>query len=369
MTAFVESCVETVTGSAAAVARQTRGKPRVRQLLRLLASKKTILITTHEDPDPDALAASLALQTLLTRKLPDAEVKVSVKGNIGGGINQTFAQLSGLRPIPWDLQAVEQFAAIILLDTQPQFANSPLPEKLLPLAVIDHHRAPGPKFKCGFCDIRGDVGAVSSIIFGYFMELELSIPRDLAAAMLFAIESDLAGAAGQPGELDNIALSSLTLMADTRKLYRMRYADLPQDYFVAYFHGMSNAAHYDGALMSHIEQIDSPEKPAVIADFLLRYDQVKWALVTAVAGQNLVLSLRTNASKKSAADIMRRLVRDLGEGGGHRTKAGGIIPLSAVSTAEIERVRAILRRRYLRGLGIRMSRGQRLLPEAMRRRM
>src|SRR5690606_39638589 len=68
----------------------------------------------------------------------------------------------------------------------------------------------------------------SSIIFSYFMELEVPISRDLGAMLLFAIESDLAGAAGTPGELDNIALSSLTLIADPRKLYKMRYVDLPQ---------------------------------------------------------------------------------------------------------------------------------------------
>ena len=44
-------------------------------------------------------------------------------------------------------------------------------------------------------------GATGTIIFSYFMELEQPISPDLAATMLFAIESDLAGAAGQPGEL------------------------------------------------------------------------------------------------------------------------------------------------------------------------
>jgi nanoRNase/pAp phosphatase (c-di-AMP/oligoRNAs hydrolase) len=361
MTAFVESCVETVTGSASAVARSTRGRPRGRQLLRLLQGRKRILITTHQHPDPDALAASLGLHNLLDRKLPEAEVRLTVKGNIGGGVNHAFAQLSALKPFPWEEAELEQHDAIILVDTQPGFTNNPLPARITPTAVIDHHRAPGRKPKCPFCDIRSDVGATSSIIFSYFMELEAPISRELAAALLFGIESDLAGAAGQPGELDNIALSSLTLMADTRKLYKMRYADLPQGYFTAYAQGMKNAVYYDLALMSHLETIDSPEKPAVIADFLLRFDQVKWALVTAVNGQTLVMSLRTNTFRNSAADVMRRLVRDIGEGGGHRTKAGGMVRLASGSAAEIERVRATLRRRYLRALGIAMSRGQKLL--------
>ena len=31
-----------------------------------------------------------------------------------------------------------------------------------------------------------------------------------------------------------MALSSLTLIADTHKLYQMRYVDLPQSYYIAY---------------------------------------------------------------------------------------------------------------------------------------
>ena len=91
-------------------------------------------------------------------------------------------------------------------------------------------------------DIRTDVGASTSIVFSYFMELDAPITPDLAATLLYAIESDLAGAAGTPGELDNIALSSLTLKADTNKLYRMRYVDLPQSYYLAYAAGLNSAA-------------------------------------------------------------------------------------------------------------------------------
>jgi hypothetical protein len=78
-----------------------------------------------------------------------------------------------------------------------------------------------------------------------------------------------------------------------------------------------------------------------------------------------VLSLRTSSPKMSAPEVMKRLVKNIGEGGGHRTKAGGVIPLQHATPAEVERVRAVLRRRYLRALKIdSSSRGQRLVPRA-----
>lgn len=362
MTAFVESCVGTVAGSASAAERRNRGRPRAAKLLKLLADKKNILVTSHLHPDPDALASASALCTLLEQRLKGANISMSIKGQIAGGINEVFVRQANLKLIPWDDAALKKYDAILLLDTQPSFPFSPLPPDVTALGVIDHHRSRFPNPHCRFCDIRTEVGATSSIIFSYFMELEVPIKPDLAATLLYAIESDLAGAAGTPGELDNIALSSLTLLADPRKLYQMRYADLPQSYYGNFAEGLLNATFYDHVIISHLEKIDSLERPAVVADFLLRFDKVDWALVTAATDGKLILSLRTRSgSKLTAADLAKRLLRKIGEGGGHRTKAGGFIKLDTESAAEVERWREVLRRRLLRALQIKNARPQKLV--------
>src|SRR5688572_20995730 len=365
MNTFVESCVNTVAGSAVAIQRRSKHHPRFARLLKILAGKKNILVTTHQHPDPDALASAHAMVFLLSARLgKDVSISMSIKGQIGGGLNDAFTKHSNLKLAPWDETGLlaGKYDGIILLDCQPMFAYSPLPPSVPATAVIDHHRTRGRNPKCPFGDIRTDVGATASIVFSYFQEAKVNIPREMAAALVYAIETDLAGAAGTPGELDNIALSNLTLLADTRKLYQMRYVDLPQEYYVAYAAGLFNAMVYENAIVSHIDTIDSLEKPAVLADFLLRYNKVQWSLVTGIHGSRLVISLRTSSTKLSAAEMIRRLIRKMGEGGGHKTKAGGVVPLQSASPAEIDRVRTILRRRYLRALGIRNCRGHRLVP-------
>ncbi|MGA2229949.1 MAG: DHH family phosphoesterase [Tepidisphaeraceae bacterium] len=364
MTAFVESCVETAAGSALAAERGSRKFPKVRKLLRALASKRRVLVTTHQHPDPDGLASALGMRALLSQKLPQTEFNLSVKGHVGGGINEAFVRYAKLNLTPWNEESLSQYDAIVLLDTQPTFAYSPLPQGVDALAVIDHHHAKGRRLHYPYTDIRSDVGATSSIVFSYFMETETPISRHLAATLLYGIETDLAGAAGTPTELDNIALSSLTLLADTRLLYQMRYVDLPQSYYVAYAQGLATAQWYEHALVSHLKTIDSPEKPAVLADFLLRFDAVDWALVTAVFQNRLILSLRTSNLRFSASDIMQKLVRGIGEGGGHRTKAGGFVALQNGSATELERIRAMLLRRYLRAVGLNTSKGLPLVPPA-----
>jgi nanoRNase/pAp phosphatase (c-di-AMP/oligoRNAs hydrolase) len=352
MKSFVESFVQTAEAGAVSADRTTRGRSRAKKLIKLLTGKSRILVTAHQHPDPDALASCLALCTLLNAKLSNVTVHLMFKGRIGGGLNEAFIRHTDLSYLPWDEKALSSYDAILLLDVQPSFAYNPLPTGVIPTGVIDHHRTRGRQPKFAFTDIRKDVGATSSIIFSYFLELGVEISPALAATLLYAIESDLAGTAGTPSELDNVALSSLVLRADTHRLYQMRYVDLPQSYYQAYAEGLTSATIHDKAMLAHMEEIDSLEKPAVVADFLLRFDQVQWCLVTATHDKKLILSLRTSDPKHSAGEVMRKLIRRLGEGGGHRTKAGGNISLDSSTPHEIDRLRKRLKRRFLSAIGI-----------------
>ncbi|MFT3788444.1 MAG: DHH family phosphoesterase [Tepidisphaeraceae bacterium] len=351
---FVTSCLTNIADTANKVVRRTRSRPGAKRLLKLLAGKKRILITSHLHPDPDAIASCMAMRTLLRAKLPkDVEICISIKGPIAGGVNAAFNQLASLDLTPWEDEKLKtHYDAILLLDVQPQFAYSPIPTDVQVLAVIDHHRARGRPPKLPFRDIRPDVGSSTSIVFSYLMEQSVDIDSQLGATLLYAIESDLAGAAGQPNELDNVAISNLTLCADPRLLYQMRYAELPREYYIAFARGVSEAFSNDSVLTSFLGPITTPEMTAVVADFLLRLSGIQWVLVTATYNGRLILSLRTNAAKSSAGEMMRKLIRGLGEGGGHRTKAGGFIKLENGTPTEVERARATLRKRLLKLLGL-----------------
>ena len=127
MTAFIESCIETAADSATAAARRIRGRPRASKLLRILANKKNILVTTHQHPDPDALASALGLTRLLAQKLPDSKISMSIKGAMAGGLNDAFVRYADLKLVPWEEEKLATYDGLILLDTQPTFAYSPLP--------------------------------------------------------------------------------------------------------------------------------------------------------------------------------------------------------------------------------------------------
>lgn len=353
MTNFVESFVSTIADTATKVARRSRSLPGARQLLKALTGKKRVLVTTHMYPDPDAIASTTAMVYLLRAKLPkDAAVVTSIKGSGGSGLNAGFATLAQADFVEWDESKLGEYDAIVMLDVQPGFSTSPLPPGMMPTAVIDHHRSRSRGVAIPFRDVRVDVGATSTIVFSYLHELGVEINPVLAATLLYGIETDLAGAAGHPGELDNVAMSSLTLVADTRRLYQMRYTELPADFYVNFSRGIQEAQYAGKLLFTNLGAVDSPAMPAIVADFLLRFAGITWVLVGAMHEGRLILSLRTSEPKVSAGEMMRKLVARIGEGGGHRTKAGGMIPLTTGSGAEIERIRTRLRRRLLKLTGM-----------------
>ena len=360
MSSFVDSCLNSLTDSTVKVEKRQHVRRRVGYLLRALAGKKRILITSHLHPDPDAIASCQAMQTLLASLMPEATMTVRLKGQVGGGINSAFTRIADLKQEPWSDAALPEYDAIILVDTQPAFSNSPLPPEFPPTVVIDHHRGRGRRARYPHLDVRTDVGATASILFSYFMERNIPIPAPLAATLLYAIESDLAGAAGQQGGLDTIAISSLTLLADTRRLYQMRYVDLPRLYYGAFARTVEAATTFGPAVVSHLGKVEFAEVPGVMADFLLRCEGINWAMVTAMHEGRFVFSLRTQNTNKSAGEVAYRISKEIGDGGGHFTKAGGVIRLPCECAADEQRVHTRLRRRLLRCLHVPLTRGSKL---------
>jgi len=95
-----------------------------------------------------------------------------------------------------------------------------------------------------------------------------------------------------------------------------------------------------------------PELVAEMADFLLRLEDVEAVLTFGEYSRELVLSLRTSSADMNAGQMVKRLVKGIGEGGGHGLVAGGKIvpwPDGASANHEIEKV---LTDRFLHELGL-----------------
>jgi nanoRNase/pAp phosphatase (c-di-AMP/oligoRNAs hydrolase) len=108
--------------------------------------------------------------------------------------------------------------------------------------------------------------------------------------------------------------------------------------------------------------LPQPEQAAEVVDFLVRFEEVDWAVCAGVCGEKLILSVRTSLHGARAGEMLRGVVGKMGRAGGHERRAGGCIQLTSTSPSAIEEIQAELRRRLLKALKIDECRGQRLVP-------
>jgi hypothetical protein len=100
---------------------------------------------------------------------------------------------------------------------------------------------------------------------------------------------------------------------------------------------------------------------AQVVDFMIRLEDVTWAVCGGVYQDQLLLSARTNLPRARAGEMLRQVVGKMGRAGGHDRRAGGFVYLPSNSASAVEQVQGELRRRLLKALHIDECRGQRLV--------
>src|SRR5262245_51402015 len=193
------------------------------------------------------------------------------------------------------------------------------------------------------------------------MEQNVALPKRLATALLYGIETELAGYPREASSLDDGALLYLYPLANKDLLARIRNARLPQSYFECLVQALQSSFIYDRLIISWASDLPHPELAAAVVDFLIRFEEIDWAVCAGVCKDQLVLSVRAAVAGAKAGEMLRQVVCKMGRAGGHDRRAGGTIPLKSTSASAIEEVQAELRRRLLRALHIDECRGQRLV--------
>lgn len=290
-----------------------------------------VLILPHNDPDPDAIASSLALQYLLAQKLKVAS-EVVYRGIIGRAENKALVRYLGsplrrLADSDWGPRT-----AVALIDTQPGAGNNALPSDWNPAIVVDHHPtrqtpASGQATRA-FIDIRPSVGATSSILTDYMKSAGVTPGNRLATALFYGIKTDTMGLGRGLNSTDVAAYFYLQPHVDVEALVQIEQAQVPVDYFKSFDTALRAARIYDGAVISYVGQMKYPDLAAEMADLLLRLQGTRWVLCIGVYQEKLILAVRTRR-QQGAGQLVREIVGSRGSAGGHGSMAGGQMLLQA----------------------------------------
>ncbi|MCO5188774.1 MAG: DHH family phosphoesterase [Anaerolineae bacterium] len=304
--------------------------------LRVNAGNGPVLILTHDNPDPDALASGKALATLLLAawNIPS---QLTYSGLIQRPENR--AMLNVLTP-EWQhsatLPAFDHFSAVALVDTQPGAGNNRLPAEYAPHIVIDHHIPKRDMLReSAYVDVRPEIGATATLMDQYLDVVGIKPDSDLATALFYAVKTDTRGLSRGAATLDEIVYLKLLGQIDHSKLIQIEQAGLPQAYFRAFSRGLLTAQVYSRSVVADLGRMHIPDLAAEMADILIRLEGARAVLCLGTHDRTLYLSIRTEPMGQDAGLLVQQVVVPPGTAGGHGTMAGGQIPLAGLASGEL----------------------------------
>jgi len=326
-----------------------------------LANASLVSFVSHVHPDPDSLGSMMGLAHLVETVL-DKPTRLIRDGLISRAENRAMVELLDIELVSLEDVVWRKRDALVMVDSQPNTGRHSLNPRLPLYAVIDHHDTPGEVEDVPFVDVRHGLGATCSLVTSYLMEQEVALPERIATGLLYGIETELSGYSREASTLDDSALHYLYPLADKDLLARIRNARLPQSYFECMVQALQNSFIYDRLIVSWVNELPQPELAAEVVDFLIRFNEVDWAVCAGVFEDKLVLSVRASEPDAQAGEMLQRVVGKLGRAGGHDRRAGGTILLPSTTATAVEAMQGELRRRLLKVLHIDECRGHRLVP-------
>lgn len=332
---------------------------KLENLQRVVEGKK-VLILTHNNPDPDAVATGWALKFLLQKKFKVNSVLV-YEGLITRAENQAMVRLLNIHIKPLEMVNAHDFNAIALVDTQPGAGNSNLPSSVQPSIVIDHHglrkSAPG----VDFADIRPHYGSSATILTEYLFQAALPISQKMATALYYGIKTDTQGLGRYAREEDYQATIRLYPKIQIRFLSQIEYPEFSRDYFEDFDRALHIGEIYGDVVLCDLPSMIKTDMVALMSDFFLRLSGVRWSFVMGMDENCLIFSLRAKHSNQNAGRLVRKIIRGLGSAGGHQMIAGGQIPIKGFTLEKKEKMRQDLGKRFLKMVGQESAEGEKLL--------
>lgn len=338
----------------------TAAQKRLASLLATLRGRKRLLILTHDNPDPDAIASGWGLLRVV-RRLRGLRAELAYGGVIGRGENRTLCQSLRVPLRPLAELDLDAFDAIALVDSQPETGNNSLPKDLRPTVVLDHHPCRQGTRRVPYFDVREDYGATASIVTEYLLASGVALDRRLSTAIFYAIKSETQNLGREASPADRRAYLHFFPRVDNLALSRIEHPPIPAAHFSMIEKMIEGTRVHGPLVITMLGEVSHPDAVAEFADLVVRLERAVWALAVGRYGGDLLLSIRTNNAHANAGRIIQRIVGRAGSSGGHGMMAGGKLP-GAAETPE----RALASERLLRSRALRVihapEKGVRLTP-------
>lgn len=324
---------------------------RLAQMMGAVEDAGHVLVLTHDNPDPDAIASSAALARLLEEEA-GVQTTLAFGGIVGRAENRALIEELGVR---FDRVLPEELPTslpIALVDTQPRTGNNSLPEGRIVSIVLDHHPVRPETTACSYADVRPEYGASCSILVEYLRAAGIQPGRRLATALFYGIQSETQDLGREAAPADVDASMYLYTRSDPGAIARIRHARVPPSYFSSIHDALEEARRADGVVCVPAGQMEYPDMVAELADLFMRVEGVAWTLAAGRYHDGLLLSVRSYDRTTHAGDVIRGVIGDRGSAGGHGALAGAQVPIGKLTDEEVDELQRSLFEEFLQTLGV-----------------
>lgn len=332
----------------------------VTHMIEWLRGRGKILIMCHDNPDPDSIAAAVALRHLILIKTGQDAV-LAYGGVIGRSENRKMVELLEISLIPICELNLDQFAVVCMVDTQPEAGNNSLPAGQPVHLVIDHH-PPKKEFTDIFwVDVREGYGASATILYEYLNDQDVSINTKLATSLFYAIKSETQDLGREWSKADREAYLKLLPLSNNQILYDIIHPQVSGDYFSTFHTAIENAQVYGEMLVFNLRKVGNPDLVAELADFLLRQKGVEYVLGMGWFNGTQILSMRSLNQEVKLGLLIQKMVAGIGTAGGHGMIAGGQVRSVAEDDQAQQELEQLLTERMFKILDLKQSVGKPLI--------
>lgn len=284
-----------------------------------------ILIQCHDIPDADTIASGFALYTYLTEQGKKAELIYSGKLPIQkSNLTLMLTELQiPIRYVTPEEAAKMSVGTLVLVDCQYGEGNV-TKIKADAVAVIDHHERCIPEGK--YIEIKSAYGSCATLLYKMLLEegYDVNKNRYLATALYYGLYMDTNnfGEIRHPFDMD--------LMEDMHILEqvvnKMRNSNYTIEEMQIAGRAMTDYLYNDEKRFAIVKaEPCDPNLLGMINDFTLQVDKIDLCITYNEMPNGYKLSVRSCARDMTANEIARFVTAGIGNGGGHKNKAGGFI--------------------------------------------
>jgi bifunctional oligoribonuclease and PAP phosphatase NrnA len=311
-----------------------------------LRSNDRFIVTTHENPDGDALGSLLAMTFALRELGKDASMYLF--GEVPIPNEYAFMNFAGIVRGPNPDSSGQVIVALDCANERRLGPETALLEKAQLVVDIDHHHDNTRFGKVNL--IVGHASSTGEILADVFRELGVRLTPQIAEALYIAVVTDTGRFqyANTTAKALRLAAELVEAGADVHRVFQGVYENVAFAKLKLVARALENAEVFEGGrvVVSHLERDDfeaaGAEEPYSegIIDYLRAVEGTELAALIreppTANGPTHRISLRTTEADLDVSAIARK-----SGGGGHRQAAG------FSSEASIEEITEFIRREFL----------------------